>query len=157
MRQTAVSKHLMKIDSENIINFLTKRIPELKYSLEKKNILNIEPNDSNGFGIKMIIDSTESTIFFGNSGHHIHCYESSENIEEYLNLIVNSLTGTGRIVAHISNGKEFKWEYQEMNENNDWITISEMGTFSWKFWKKRKTDKRNIQTNNYKQKTFANN
>jgi len=41
----------MKIDSENIINFLTKRIPELKYSLEKKNILNIEPNDSNGFGI----------------------------------------------------------------------------------------------------------
>ena len=147
----------MKVNSENIINFLTKRIPELKYNLERKNILNIEPKDSNGFGIKMIIDSIESTIFFGNSGHHIHCYETAENIEEYLNLIVNSLTGTDRIVAHISNGKEFKWEYQELNENKEWMTISEMGTFSWKFWKKRKAEDKKVLTNNYEQKTFANN
>ena len=139
----------MKVTSENIIEYLTDQIPELKYKLEKGKILKIQPNNENGFGIKMIIDSTESMIFFGNSGYHIHCYETSENLNEYLNIIISSLTGTGRIIAYISNGKEIKWEYQEMDDNQNWTTISEMGTYSWKFWKKRAVDEKKIMRNNY--------
>ena len=86
----------------------------------------------------MVIDPIESMIFFGNSVYHMHCYETSENIDEYMNIIISSLTGTGRILTYVSDEKEIKWEYQELDENLNWNIISEMGTFTWKFWKKRR-------------------
>jgi len=141
----------MKEFPKQIISILQENIPDLQFTMENNVIMDITPRKDEGFSIRIVLDETESTIFYGQSGHHEHWPNPNAELEQFLGHIIGSLTGKMRQVVHSRNGKEFKWECQIFTENEKWETVSVNGKISIAFWKKKSPVTTSYNVNTYSQ------
>ena len=123
--------NLIKKISEN----LTERHPYIDFKIKDDNSLLIESKSSNGFKILIQQSERENTIHF--NSWHFHFENTKDGKNELIDYIIFGMSKHGRLKTYSRNGKEYKWTFETLNENDgNWYSAGTTGLINLNFWQK---------------------
>ena len=121
---------------DQIIPFLIdtlKKYPDIKFDLKSNMHLTILPRNKLGFGIVLLTNERENTLYFGDA-YHWHFDNSDIEQKEMLDQIAYGLTGVARITVWKKSNKAYKWTLELQDENGNWSNIGTTGNINLNFW-----------------------
>jgi hypothetical protein len=117
---------------QQISDILDEHYPELVYNVKSGEELSIDKTSEDGFDLRVVETSRESTLFFNQ--WHCHFKHDSDDADTLFSLFVYALSKHGRLSAVLRGGREYQWTFETLTPDGEWVVFGTTGTPNLKFW-----------------------
>ena len=121
---------------DQIVPFLIdvlKKYPDIKFDQKGNSELIIHPRNDQGFGVVVLTNDRENTLYFGDA-YYWHFDNSDTEQTEMLDQIIFGLTGIARIKVWTKNKKAYKYTLELQNQKGNWSDNRTTGLINLNFW-----------------------